>query len=148
MLVVGTALMLGGVSLYAWSLKALLPAFREQFSEFTPGALVVSGPYRYTRHPIYLSSLVILAGLDLALGAAFSTLLLPVGYMLFKLITLYEERVILVPKFPQAYAQYRRRVRAGMLGRTGGALAGLVYLGLAAITLLETTGVYDFGFVR
>jgi protein-S-isoprenylcysteine O-methyltransferase Ste14 len=129
---VGFIAIAGGLLLYAASLRWLLPAFRDRFTEFTPGRLVADGPYARLRHPVYLACLVILFGLCLETGAALSIMFLPFLVLELRLTTLYEERAILGPKFGDQYREYRARVHPAILGWRGGIAATGVYLLLTA----------------
>ena len=148
MVIAGFGLVLAGVKFYALSLKMLLPAFRGQFSEFTPGQLVIAGPYRYVRHPIYLSCLMFLFGVYTALGAAFSMVFLPLCYLLLKLVTVYEEKWILIPRFSTEYLKYRERVRSAILGTWGGLVFAVLYLLLAGMSLGDLMNVYDLPCIK
>jgi protein-S-isoprenylcysteine O-methyltransferase Ste14 len=132
----GVLFLVLAITLYATSLRHLLPAFREHFSEFTPSSLVVSGPYRAVRHPIYLSCLIIITGLCLVRSASLSILFLPILWALLRGVSLYEERNILIPKFGDEYLQYRRNVRRAILGPSGGILAACLYIPLSSIALI------------
>ncbi len=73
--------------------------------------IVDSGPYRYTRNPIYLS----MAGVDIGLGWLFATLwlwilLVPVLLIIRFGVIAREERY-LTEKFGNTYQDYQRRVR-------------------------------------
>ncbi len=76
-----------------------------------PARLVVVGLYRYTRNPMYLGFVLMLAGISLLLGA-----LSPfIGVLLFFLITdrwyvAFEEKV-LETRFGRFYDTYKRRTR-------------------------------------
>ena len=132
----GALFLVLAIILYLTSLRHLLPAFREQFSEFTPSSLVDSGPYRAVRHPIYLSALLLATGLCLVRSASMSILFLPILWALLRGVILYEERRILIPKFGEQYLQYRSKVRRAILGPSGGILAGCLYIPLASMTLI------------
>lgn len=125
-----------GLILYAASLRHLLPAFREQFSEFTPSRLVAGGPYRLVRHPIYLSCLLILSGLYFVRSASLSVLFLPLLWLLLWGVTVYEERRILIPRFGSQYMRYRTEVRRAILGPTGAILAACLYVPLGLMALI------------
>ena len=144
-----TSLVLGlaGLTLYALSLRALLPAFRGQFSEFTPGRLVTSGPYAHVRHPIYLAALSILLSVDLALGATVSVLFLPLCYGALAFVMLYEERWILGVRFPAEYARYRSEVRHRILPAWASLCTGLLYLALAVPCLMNVLEVVCFEWI-
>lgn len=147
MAIVGVGLGLTGATLYALSLKILLPAFRGQFSEFTPGHLVVRGPYRYVRHPIYLCCLMILFGVYTGLGASLSIVFLPLFYLLLKLVTIYEEKWILIPRFSMEYLKYRERVSSAILGKWSGLVFAVLYLLLAGMSLGDLINIYDLPYI-
>lgn len=76
-----------------------------------PSALVATGPYRYSRNPIYLADLMILAGAALILGAPLALLLLvPFRAVLLRLFILAEE-AMLECELGQPYRDYKARVR-------------------------------------
>jgi protein-S-isoprenylcysteine O-methyltransferase Ste14 len=69
--------------------------------------LVVSGPYRYSRHPLYLCEQLSLFGVSLQFQQPWALLLALVGCMLQFPRMHYEERVLL-EAFPE-YFDYRKR---------------------------------------
>lgn len=77
----------------------------------TPTALVQSGIYKYSRNPIYLADILILAGLVLRLDAVLSLVLVPI------LVWLLERRFILSEEdrlrriFRADFARYERKTR-------------------------------------
>ena len=148
MTIAGIGLGLAGATLYALSLKMLLPAFRGQFSEFTPGELVIEGPYQYVRHPIYLSCLMVFFGVYTALGASLSIVFLPLCYLLLKLVTIYEEKRILIPRFSTEYLKYRERVRSAILGTWGGLVFAVLYLLLVGMNIGNLMNVYDIPYIK
>lgn len=113
--VAGVVLAAGGAGLGLSAVRNLGPAL-SPMPEPRPGTrLVETGPYRWVRHPIYLSLSVAMAGVALAarswpaaaVGAAVTGLL--AGKARFE-----ERRLLLsVP----GYADYRRRVRGGISPR-------------------------------
>jgi len=73
--------------------------------------LVTTGPYRYTRHPLYLSLTLIQAGIALALNALWILLaLVPTLAVMSRGVIDREERYM-ERKFGDEYVRYRRRVR-------------------------------------
>ena len=101
----GLAVALAGLLLVRW-------AYRTMGSSFTPfptppesSSLVVRGPYRYLRHPMYVGGTLTLLGISLAFSA--------IGVALTGLLALLwffkarrEER-LLAQRFPD-YGEYRR----------------------------------------
>lgn len=75
-----------------------------------PRHLVINGPYRWVRNPMYVAVLAMTLGQALVLGSVVVLLyaaLLALAFHLF--VTLYEERA-LTERFGEEYAAYRRRV--------------------------------------
>lgn len=78
----------------------------------TPRTLVVFGPYRFVRHPIYTSYMLLFAGFCVALRAYWSMAFLLIACFLY-----YEQRVkleeeILLETYGQAFKAYRERVKS------------------------------------
>jgi protein-S-isoprenylcysteine O-methyltransferase Ste14 len=74
-------------------------------------ALVVGGIYRFTRNPIYIAFLLIVAALAVGYNNAWLLLSALVLFVLLQFgVVKYEERYLL-GKFGGAYEDYRRRVR-------------------------------------
>jgi protein-S-isoprenylcysteine O-methyltransferase Ste14 len=73
--------------------------------------LIVGGPYRFSRNPIYLGMTLLQAGIGLALGNLWIVLLLaPVLFVLQRAV-IEPEETYLARRFGEAYAGYRARVR-------------------------------------
>jgi len=107
----GAAVMAAGVGLAVWAGLE----FRRERTTIVPGrdpsALVTGGPYRFSRNPIYLADLAILAGWCLALGTlAGLVLLIPLHHVLTRRFVLPEE-ARLRAHFPDEWPGYAERVR-------------------------------------
>lgn len=76
-----------------------------------PAAIVTSGVYRFSRNPIYLGDLAVLAGLALAWGAWPSLLLVPVLARVLAVRFIIPEEARLAAAFPDAFAAWSARVR-------------------------------------
>ena len=72
--------------------------------------LATDGIYRLTRNPMYVGTLILLAGLALALGWSW-LLLLPVLAVLLYRLAIRREEAFLERRFGAEYFAYRRRVR-------------------------------------
>jgi protein-S-isoprenylcysteine O-methyltransferase Ste14 len=101
-------LAIGGVLLGVWAILAMRPGNVSVLPELRPTArLVLRGPYRFVRHPMY-SALLIFSGALLI--DAFSPLRLLLWLILLTVLVRklsYEER-LLVERFPN-YAAYQQR---------------------------------------
>lgn len=73
-----------------------------------PQALVVSGPYRHSRNPMYLAWMLLHAGIGTAAGSGWTALTLPAAALLVHREILGEERR-LIEEFGSPYADYAAR---------------------------------------
>ena len=73
-------------------------------------ALVVSGPYRFTRHPLYVSMATIYAGAALGTNAFWALVLLPAAVALIDRGPMVREEQYMERKFGDAYRAYKARV--------------------------------------
>lgn len=115
LVVVGAVIVLVGLSLGAWAVSSLGPAFTP-FPEPLPGAtLVEDGPYRRMRHPIYSAVLLTMFGLAVALASPGGLAVAGLTTMFFWFKAGYEERRLrlVVP----GYSSYAARVRGRLLPR-------------------------------
>jgi protein-S-isoprenylcysteine O-methyltransferase Ste14 len=72
------------------------------------GQLSTSGLYRYVRHPMYSSVLLLALGISLSSGSIIKYLLTLALYFLFYLKSVYEEKYLRL-KYPN-YAEYSARI--------------------------------------
>ena len=75
-----------------------------------PAALVARGPYRYSRNPMYVGVLVILAGLALARGSATLAIYAAIVAAAFTTFVLAYEEPHLEREFGESYRAYKARV--------------------------------------
>jgi hypothetical protein len=80
-----------------------------------PERLVVSGPYRYTRNPMYLGHLIFLAGLALTLGSWLGAIVFAFHLVWFDRRARGDERH-LAQLFGEPYREYRSRVKRWVPG--------------------------------
>jgi len=74
-------------------------------------AIATTGPYRFTRNPLYLSLAVIHLGATLLLGYLWPLLFLPLAVALISRLVIEREEGYLEGKFGAEYARYRGSVR-------------------------------------
>lgn len=74
-------------------------------------ALVTVGPFGYTRNPMYLGMVIVLAGLFLLLGTLTPLLVIPVFFWLIRAHFVEPEEQMLEIQFGDAYLDYKRQVR-------------------------------------
>ena len=106
----GLGLALAAVLLVAWGILHLRRARTPVEPGHVPSALVTSGPYRFSRNPLYLGQLLFLLGLGLA---AFPWLLpgAAVQALLLDRLVIPSEEARIAARFGEAFEAYRARVR-------------------------------------
>jgi protein-S-isoprenylcysteine O-methyltransferase Ste14 len=80
-----------------------------------PDRLVESGPYRYTRNPMYLGHIIFMLGLAITFQSWFALLILAVRAVWFQKRVLYDE-ARLEKLFGPEYVAYRMRVKRWLPG--------------------------------
>lgn len=100
-----------GVLLAGWS--NIL--FRRAHTSLVPikpsTTLVVRGPYRLTRNPMYLGLLCVYIALALWFGLVWTLILVPLLVLAVQHLAIAKEERYLEQKFEDAYRQYRAHVR-------------------------------------
>ena len=107
----GVSVFVLALALLAWAIVTMTGAGSNVPTNRPTTTIVESGPYRFTRNPIYLGMVLGLIGL----GIAFDNLWLLVMLVPFALVIRYgvvaREEAYLERTFSDAYRGYRRRVR-------------------------------------
>ena len=107
----GLAVTVLGAGFAIWSRVTLgrnwssVPQVKEQHE------LVVKGPYRIVRHPIYTGLILAVAGTGLALDKAIGLFMAVLVFASYWLKSRVEEK-LMMETFPKQYPEYRRRVKA------------------------------------
>jgi len=108
---------LGAVFLVVWLGLAVTAnvTFRRKGTPVNPyaptTALATSGPYKFTRNPMYLGLVLMTVGFALVMNSMWLVLMaVPVLLILRNLVIVHEERY-LEEKFGDAYRDYSKRVR-------------------------------------
>lgn len=104
--VIGTALAVAGAALAVWSARALGSSLTWYPKPRARGSLVESGPYRFTRHPIYSGGICFFIGWGLWSSPLAFALAVSLA-VLWALKARFEER-LLAERYP-GYDDYRRR---------------------------------------
>ena len=74
-------------------------------------ALVMAGPYRFTRNPMYVSLTAVYLGVCVLMLSLWALLLLPLVLMVIYTKVIAPEEAYLERRFGGEYAHYRKRVR-------------------------------------
>lgn len=108
---VGRAMIVASLILMVWAAVAFRRARTTIIPHLPPSALVETGPYRFSRNPIYLADLVILAGWVISLGSPLGLLLLVPLYAALLRLFIRPEEARLSEHLGAAYDAYCARVR-------------------------------------
>ena len=110
-------MIIAGVCFVVW-LALMLAAFATfgrakttPFPNRPASALVTSGPYRFTRNPMYLSLIALYIGLTLMLNSWWPLMMLPLVLVIIDRAVIAREERYLTDAFPADYPAYQRRVR-------------------------------------
>jgi len=73
--------------------------------------LVTSGPYRFTRNPMYLGMVLFLVGLSLMFSLEWGLILTPVLWLAYDRLVVAREEAYLTGKFGPPYSEFLTRTR-------------------------------------
>lgn len=108
---VGWVVIGAGVTLVIWAMRTFRRRDTPIDPNQTPTELVVSGPYRLTRNPMYLALTLVLLGIGLLCGR-WPYLLAPLAFMgLITRLRIPAEERQMAELFGAEYQAYRKRVR-------------------------------------
>ena len=107
--ILGAVLMFGGMLFQAAAMLELGASWRIGIEEGARPGLVTGGLYRFTRNPIFLALLVVLAGYTLLLPTLLSALILA-GACIAIRQQIAEEENYLLRTYGEPYRNYARRV--------------------------------------
>jgi protein-S-isoprenylcysteine O-methyltransferase Ste14 len=107
----GFAISIAGALFAIWARLKLGGNWSGRPSLMAGHELITSGPYALARHPIYTGLVLAFAGTVLALGEWRGVLGVFLVLLAF-LIKIRDEEQLMLQAFPDAYPQYRRRVKA------------------------------------
>lgn len=115
--VLGALLVAGYVVVFVLALRQFV-ASRNTLVTIKPAtSLQTTGIYAFTRNPMYLSLVLLYAGLAVLVGNWWTLMLLPLLIAVVQLYVIRREEQYLQEAFGQAYDAYRRRVNR-WIGRT------------------------------
>ena len=109
--IAGLIAVAAGLAMYAWCLVFHFKSYSTSVrAGFSPPHLVVAGPYRVSRNPMYVSGLFAWVGWTVFYGspAVLAALVLLWSLFSFRVIPLEEQQ--LEAQFPEAYLEYKRAV--------------------------------------
>lgn len=112
---VGLLLIPVGFLLIIWANYTLLHigkiGLRNREPMQRPSNLVLVGPYRFTRNPIYFGCLLVLLGLVIVWSSVVTAILTILVYIIFRNVFIKKEEMILEEEFGEEYRNFKNRVR-------------------------------------
>jgi protein-S-isoprenylcysteine O-methyltransferase Ste14 len=112
---VGILLIPIGMFLVIWANYALLHigkiGLRDREPMQRPSNLVLAGPYRFSRNPLYLGGLLMLLGLVIVWSSIVTAILTILAYIICRYMFIKREEVILEEEFGEEYRDFKSRVR-------------------------------------
>jgi protein-S-isoprenylcysteine O-methyltransferase Ste14 len=106
--VCGAILALGAVILYEWTRRTVIDRhFYVGLAGEVPPAVCDAGPYRYVRHPFYLSYMVAFVGVAVAFPSLIVVGVCMLNIGLFVYMAIDDERVLLASPLSADYQAYR-----------------------------------------
>lgn len=109
--VLGWALIAAGLGLGLWAILAFRRFKTSVIPRQTPSALINDGPYRFSRNPIYLADLIILAGCVLLFGGLSALVTVPLFWAAMQYRFILPEESVLSETFGDVYKAYCLSVR-------------------------------------
>jgi protein-S-isoprenylcysteine O-methyltransferase Ste14 len=99
------------LALFAWAIATITRAGSNVPSSLPTTTIVDTGPYRFTRNPIYLGMLLGLIGLAIAFDSLWLLLTLAPFGLVIRYGVVAREEAYLERKFGKVYRGYKSRVR-------------------------------------
>jgi protein-S-isoprenylcysteine O-methyltransferase Ste14 len=110
-LLTGALICVLGLLVTIWARRTLAGNWSSDVTFKQGHELVCAGPYRFVRHPIYTGLLIMCVGTGIEVGQLrcwIGTAAVLIGFW----IKLSQEERLLLRHFPEAYPDYRKRVKA------------------------------------
>ena len=99
------------LALFAWAIATMTRAGSNVPTNLPTTTIVETGPYRFTRNPIYLGMFLGLVGLAIAFDSLWLLVMLVPFALAIRYGVVAREEAYLERKFGDAYRRYRARVR-------------------------------------
>jgi protein-S-isoprenylcysteine O-methyltransferase Ste14 len=110
-LILGLFLFILSSLLFIWSIFL----FRSFKTPNDPGkptlCIITSGPFRFTRNPIYLAFIILHFGFSITIDSVWLFLMAPILFLLFHFGIVLREEAYLTTKFGSEYSQYLKKTR-------------------------------------
>jgi protein-S-isoprenylcysteine O-methyltransferase Ste14 len=107
----GGAVFVLALALFAWAITIITRAGSNVPTNMPTTSIVDTGPYRFTRNPIYLSMILGLVSLAIAFDSLWLLMTLVPFFLVIHYGVVVREEAYLERKFGEVYRRYRARVQ-------------------------------------
>ena len=107
----GTIIFALGFALATWAIVTIRQAGSRVETNMPTTTIVMGGPYRFTRNPIYVAMFLGQCGLAVGFNSLWLLLTLVLFYFVIRYGVVAREEAYLERKFPTPYLDYKSRVR-------------------------------------
>jgi protein-S-isoprenylcysteine O-methyltransferase Ste14 len=111
LLILGWLGIVSGVAFSFWGIRTFRRAGTSVVPNRPARTVVASGPYRWSRNPMYVGFTAVYLGVALIRNAAWPLIILPVVLIVLWLLVIRREERYLTHAFGDEYVRYRQRVR-------------------------------------
>jgi protein-S-isoprenylcysteine O-methyltransferase Ste14 len=111
LVVVGTTIVVASLGLMLWAFLAFKAHKTSVLPHRRSDTLITSGPFGWTRNPIYLAECVLLTGLALTNGSLWYAAVIPPFLWAVTRLAILREEAHLAARFGDAWTTYAARVR-------------------------------------
>jgi protein-S-isoprenylcysteine O-methyltransferase Ste14 len=109
--ILGGVLVAVGVGIVFFAIRAMRRASTPVDPYKPTTALVIDGPFRFTRNPMYLSLTLVYLGITSLMNAFWPLMLLPAALVIMQRGVIVREERYLESKFGEEYLRYKAKVR-------------------------------------
>ena len=108
---IGLGLFLAGIFLAAWSLRTFRKARTQVLTSQPASTVVTTGPYAFSRNPIYVGMFLGLTGFAIGFNTLWFLVVLVAMYFVIRFGVIAREESYLERKFGARYLDYKKQVR-------------------------------------
>jgi protein-S-isoprenylcysteine O-methyltransferase Ste14 len=108
---IGAFLFIIALLLIRWSATTFRRAGTQVLISKTPTTVVTTGPYRFSRNPIYLALFLVLIAVAIGFDNLWAVAALAIFYFVIRFGVISREEIFLEHKFGSAYLAYKAHVR-------------------------------------
>jgi len=110
-LLVGAPLIILAIVLMIWALQTFKKAGEDKDVRTATHSIVTSGPFAFTRNPMYLAMIILYVGFAIIINTLWPFLFLPIVIIIMYYGVILREEKYLEKKFGDKYIEYKKRVR-------------------------------------